>query len=72
MLQHLIVRLYEAVTRRPYYTVRRASVEFGPPPAAVHAAQLAKYSDAELYARGPEILAQLRRDRARARAGAGR
>lgn len=59
---HLLVQaVYRKVVGQPYYTVRRASVEFGPPPAAVHAAELARYTDAQLMqVWGPEFVAELR------------
>jgi hypothetical protein len=44
-------RLYERVTGRPWTTGRTASIDFGPPPGAVHAEELAAYSDAELLSR---------------------
>lgn len=61
----MIAWLYEQLTGQPYYTTRSASAEFGPPPAARYAAELARYSDAELIQHGPQILAALvRRDAA--------
>lgn len=70
----MIARIFEAVTGRPWITTRSAAVEFGPPPGARYAAELAAYTDAELIARGPQIVAALRaRDAARpASAPAGR
>lgn len=65
----LFVWLYETMTRRPYYSGRQASVDFGPTPGAEFRDALARYSDAELCERGPEIIAGLRRERDRARAG---
>lgn len=56
----MITRLYELLTGRPWTTTRRASVEFGPPPGALYAHQLAAFTDAELYTHGDRILAHLR------------
>jgi hypothetical protein len=36
------------------------AAEFGPPPGAVYATELAAYTDAELIANGEQILAHLR------------
>lgn len=70
MLHLLLQQVYERLTGTPYDTVRTASVEFGPPPAAVHVEYLATFTDAELMALwGPEFLAKLRQ---RQRIGAGR
>ena len=55
----MIRRLYEALTGRPWMTVRSCTTEHGPPPGARYAAQLAVYSDAELICHGHEILARL-------------
>jgi hypothetical protein len=46
----MIVRIYEILTGKPWTTVRSAAAEFGPPPGAVYATQLAVYTDAELIA----------------------
>jgi hypothetical protein len=56
----MIRRLYETLTGRPWTTMRSAAAEFGPPPGARYAAALAAYTDAELIARGEQILAGLR------------
>jgi hypothetical protein len=40
-------------------TMRSAAAEFGPPPGARYADDLARYSDAELVAHGKEILADV-------------
>lgn len=70
MLHPLLQALYKQVTGTPYYTVRTASVEFGPPPAAQFREQLAQYADAQLlHLWGPEFLAKLRQ---RERAGVAR
>lgn len=53
-------RLYERLTGRPWTTVRMAGEEFGPLPGAVYRKELARFTDAELYAYGEEILAALR------------
>ena len=53
-------RLYETLTGRPWTTTRSAAAEFGPPPGARYAGQLASYTDPELIAYGEQILAQLR------------
>ena len=60
----MITRLYELLTGHPWTTVRSATAEFGPPPAARYATQLAAYSDAELIAHGKAILARLRAEEA--------
>jgi len=54
----VIKLLYEKVTGRPWTTTRSMAEEFGPPPAARHP-ELARYSDAELYQRGAELVAEL-------------
>jgi hypothetical protein len=70
MLHPLLQAAYRKVTGTPYYTTRQASIEFGPPPAAVHVEVLKTYTDAELMrAWGPEFVADLR---GRRRVGAGR
>jgi|1186.fasta_scaffold345323_2 hypothetical protein len=46
----IIPALYERLTGKPWTTGRSASVDYGPPPGAVYAEQLAVYSDAELVA----------------------
>lgn len=61
----LIPALYERLTGRPWTTSRQLSTDpalahLGPPPAVRYAAELACYTDRELYERGPEILAELR------------
>ena len=63
----VVGRLYEVVTGRPWVMVRTMSAEFGVPPGAWFVAELSAYSDAELYARGEEILAEIRAERRRAR-----
>jgi hypothetical protein len=55
----MLQRLYELVTGRPWTTVRSAAAEFGPPPGARYAAELSRFSDAELYGHGDRIVAQL-------------
>ena len=57
----VVGQLYEAVTGRPWLTVRSAAAEFGPPPGAVYEGALSAFSDAELYAHGEEILAAAKR-----------
>jgi hypothetical protein len=49
----LIGAVYEAVTGRPWWTVRSMAAEFGPPPAVYYAAELAGLSGEELLA-GPQ------------------
>ena len=56
----MIRYLYETLTGRPWTTVRSCTTEYGPPPGARYAAQLAAYSDAELIHHGREILARLK------------
>jgi len=56
----MIPRLYELLTGRRWTSVRSMTAEFGPPPAAVYATELAAYTDAELIAHGGHILAHLR------------
>lgn len=58
MFERLLVAVWERVTGRPYYTVRRASVEFGLPPAARHADELAGLSGEELDRRWRELKAR--------------
>jgi hypothetical protein len=60
----MITRLYELLTGQPWTTTRSMAAEFGPPPAARYATQLAAYSDAELIAHGKAILARLRAEEA--------
>lgn len=68
-----IAKLYERVTGRPYWTGRSMRAEYGPLVGEVYAAELAEYTDAELIARGGEIVAALRaRDRLVAEASSGR
>lgn len=56
MLHH---PLLDAVRQGPL--VRRASVEYGPPPAAVHSTLLDRYSDDQvLLLWSPELVAALR------------
>jgi hypothetical protein len=57
----MIAALYEFFTGRPWITVRSAAVEFGPPPGAVHAERLARFTDAELLAHHDTIRADLAR-----------
>lgn len=52
MLQHRLQAAVRAVTQP---TVRQASVEFGPPHAAVYAEALAELSDADLVACWPRL-----------------
>ncbi|QSB14577.1 hypothetical protein JQS43_24405 [Natronosporangium hydrolyticum] len=54
----MIETLYELLTGRSWTTTRSMMAEFGPPPAARHP-ELARYSDAELYERGAELVAEL-------------
>ena len=54
----MIKLLYEKATGRPWTTTRSMAEEFGPPPAARHP-ELARYSDAELYQRGAELVDEL-------------
>ncbi|MEU4424819.1 hypothetical protein AB0F81_29725 [Actinoplanes sp. NPDC024001] len=61
----MIDRLYELVTGTPWTTVHSAAAEFGCPPGALYAEQLAQYSDAELIAYGPQILAEIKAGRGR-------
>lgn len=63
----MLQRLYELVTGTPWTTVRSAAAEFGPPPGAQFAAELSRYSDAELYAHGDRIVAELAARRRRPR-----
>ena len=55
----MIRRLYETLTGRPWTTTRSAAAEFGPPPGARYAGELAAYTDTELITHGDRILAQL-------------
>lgn len=55
MLHYLLSALYERATGRPYYTTRSAVAEFGPPAAAVYAAELAALSGAALDQRWAEL-----------------
>lgn len=72
-VEDLAAFVYERLTGRPWYTGRSAAAEFGPPPGARYARELAAYSDAELIAQGPQIIAELAARRARhARQGATR
>jgi hypothetical protein len=66
----MIRRLYEMVTGNPWTTTTSATEQFGPPPGAVYAAELSRYTDAELIAADrDELLASFRRrDAAIARA----
>jgi len=60
----VIARLWELLTGTSYYTVRSASVEFGPTPATAYP-ELLDYTDAELMRRDrDEILAEIRQRRA--------
>jgi hypothetical protein len=63
MFHHLIIGVYEHLTGRPYYTGRQASVDFGPPPAAVHAHKLAQLDGDALDRRWLELKAQHARAR---------
>lgn len=56
----MIRALYEAITGRPWTTTRSAAAEFGPPPGAVYADQLAAYSDTDLILHGRSILRDIR------------
>jgi hypothetical protein len=64
----MIKELYELLTGRPWTTVRSAAAEFGPPPGALFAEELARFHDAELYAYGPQILAAIRAQERRRKA----
>ncbi len=55
----MIAELYERMTGKPWTTSRSAAEEFGPTP-ATEFPELSRYTDAELYERGPEIVAELR------------
>lgn len=44
----MLARLYEALTGKPYTTVRSMAAEFGPPPAVRYRDRLANLTDAEL------------------------
>lgn len=57
--------VYEKVTGQPYLTTVSMAAQYGPPPAVEFAAELAAYTDAELLARGDEIVAALRRAKRR-------
>lgn len=59
-MKEAIPRLYEKLTGRAWRSTRSAAAEFGPPPGALYAEALRHYSDAELIADGPGILADLR------------
>lgn len=52
--------LYERLTGSPYRAVRSAAVEFGPPPAVVHADRLSTLSDYELLLYGESVVADAR------------
>lgn len=60
-MPNLFEKLYEQLTGTPYRTVYRLSEHFRevPPVQVRHAAEIAQYSDAELNARGDEILRDL-------------
>jgi hypothetical protein len=57
----MIRYLYETLTGRPWTTVRSCTTEYGPPPGARYAEQLAAYSDTQLLHHGHDILARLQR-----------
>jgi hypothetical protein len=61
----MIARLYERLTGRPWTTTRTMSVEFGPPPGAIYAVELSRYTDAELIKFGDEIVSRLRQENPR-------
>lgn len=64
MSNHLIRRLYEAITGRPWTTTRSMAEEYGPPPAVAYP-ELAGYSDAELIRRDiREVIAEIEAARA--------
>lgn len=56
----MLQRIYELVTGRPYITIHSATAEFGPPPGARYADELNDLTDAELYAYGTAVVADLR------------
>lgn len=60
----MLAALYERLIGRPWRTSRSCTVEFGPPPGALYAEALRHYTDVELIARGPSILADLREQEA--------
>lgn len=61
----MIARLYELLTGQPWTTTRSAAAEFGPPPGAVYAVELSRYTDAELIAMDrDQVLAEVRAYRA--------
>ena len=63
MSNHLIRRLYEAITGRPWTTTRSMAEEYGPPPAVAYP-ELAGYSDAELIRRDiREVIAEIEASR---------
>ena len=53
----MIAILYRWLTDRPWTTVRSCAAEFGPPPGARYAEELAAYTDTELLLYGEAILA---------------
>jgi hypothetical protein len=59
----VIRRLWERLTGTPWTTTRSMAAEYGPPPGALFAAELAEYSDAELVKFGDEVVARLRLER---------
>lgn len=56
----MLRRLYQWLTGKPWITTRSCAREFGPPPGAIYAEALRRYSDAQLIAHGDQILAELR------------
>jgi hypothetical protein len=67
----MIRELYELATGRAWTTTRSAAVEFGPPPAA-ELPELRRFTDAQLMADGPGIVAAVRARRASRRLVASR
>lgn len=63
-MKEAIPRLYEKLTGRVWTSTRSAAAEFGAPPGALYAEALRHYTDAELIANGPGILADLREQEA--------
>lgn len=56
----MISRIYRALTGKPWITSRSAAAEYGPPPGARYAVQLAAYTDAELISHSETILDEVR------------
>jgi hypothetical protein len=62
----VIRRVWKLVTGRPWTTTTRsATAEYGPPPGAVYAFELSRYTDAELIAMDrDQVLREVRACRA--------